>query len=332
METIVGQYLFPFILFSVAGWALEIAYRSCVAGRFINPGLLKGPYLIIYGTAALVLMSAVNIMSDFSLPAKALVYLLVTTLFELGSGFASNLFSSVRLWDYSDEWLNYKGYICPKFSIYWVFLAFAFEYLILPGYQKFASMLPDSFIVLSVLTIFLFMLADIMIVIYRTLTIAEYKKTDTYQEFRSISAGVLAMPEVLSLANYPHHRDKTRLDHVMEVAYLSFFLGRKLNLDLSAIVKGALLHDLFYYDWRTEGPRLHGLRHHTIALSNAEKITELSKKERDIISKHMWPLTIIPPYYVESLLVCVVDTYCSVKDYVPFRNSYKNISRNNEHE
>lgn len=42
----------------------------------------------------------------------------------------------------------------------------------------------------------------------------------------------------------------------------------------------------------------------------------LSPKEVDIIKKHMWPLTLVPPRYPESLIVCLVDTYCTVRDYL----------------
>ena len=43
-----------FLLFSVFaigasfGWVLEVCYRSLVAGHFVNPGFLHGPYLPIY--------------------------------------------------------------------------------------------------------------------------------------------------------------------------------------------------------------------------------------------------------------------------------------------
>jgi len=138
-------------------------------------------------------------------------------------------------------------------------------------------------------------------------------------EFWKIAAPVLALTDVARLSRYPHHRGKTRLDHVKEVAYLSFLLGRRLSLDCNAITRGALLHDLFFYDWLREGPRLHGFRHHTIALDNAKKITNLSQKEEDIIKKHMWPLTVVPPRYPESLLVSLVDTFCSTRDYLPLK-------------
>jgi uncharacterized protein len=44
--------------------------------------------------------------------------------------------SNVRLWDYSDERFQFRGHICLKFSCYWVLLAFAFEYLLLPLHRS----------------------------------------------------------------------------------------------------------------------------------------------------------------------------------------------------
>ena len=146
-------------------------------------------------------------------------------------------------------------------------------------------------------------------------------------EFMSIATPVLENPMVASLSRYPHHRGKTRLDHVKEVAELSFYWGNRLSLDCTAIVRGALLHDLFFYDWLHEGPRLHGFRHHTIALRNAHKVTLLSKREEDIIKKHMWPLTPIPPRYPESLVVCLVDTYCSIRDYLNIKGALTHGSK-----
>jgi uncharacterized protein len=147
------------------------------------------------------------------------------------------------------------------------------------------------------------------------------------EKFMQIAAPLLENPMVARLSQYPHHRVKTRLDHVKEVAELSFYWGKRLSLDCPAIVRGALLHDLFFYDWLHEGPRLHGFRHHTIALRNARKVTPLSKKEEDIIKKHMWPLTPIPPRYPESFVVCLVDTYCSIRDYLNIKGQLTHGSK-----
>ena len=71
------------------------------------------------------------------------------------------------------------------------------------------------------------------------------------------------------------------------------------------------MHDLFYYDWRTTKFDLgtHAFIHPRVALRNAEKITPLNKKEKDIILKHMFGATLATPRYPESLIVSLVDDF-----------------------
>ena len=90
-------------------------------------------------------------------------------------------------------------------------------------------------------------------------------------------------------------------------------------------MRGALLHDYFLYDWHIpdENRPLHGRYHPSAALKNAEEDFELSDMERDIIKKHMFPLTLTPPAYKESLLVCLVDKACSIYE-IFSRKAYKN--------
>ncbi len=317
VNTDILNVLFSFSLFSILGWILEVCYRSIPQRRFINPGLLKGPYLILYGTGALVLMESASLLQGSSLAIKALAYLVITTGLELVSAFIAQYLFKIRLWDYSDQRFNYKGHICLKFSLYWVLLAFAFEYLILPPYHDILNQLSPGSKILFAGIILTAMLADLLgISISSFLSMTPEEKKTMDAQFMDKARPLLENPMVTKLSEYKHHRHKTRLDHVKEVAYLSFIWGKRLGLDCDAIVKGGLLHDLFYYDWLREGPRLHGFRHHNIALKNARQITCLSKKEEDIIKKHMWPLTVIPPRYMESLIVSLMDTFCSARDYV----------------
>jgi uncharacterized protein len=311
--------VFSFPFFSILGWTLETAYRSLCAKRFVNPGLLKGPYLILYGTASLILIGSASLLqaSASNLIIKALVYFAATTGLELISGFIAQYYFHANLWDYSDQRLNYKGYVCLRFSIYWILLAFAFEYLVLPPYKGFLNQLsPVAKGIFAAVTLSIMLLDFLTVSIRRFLSMTPEDKILTDEEFTNAAMPLLEHPDVVKLSMYGHHRGKTRLGHVEEVAYISFLWGKRLSLDSDSIVRGALLHDLFFYDWQREGPRLHGFRHPNIALRNARQITHLSKMEEDIIKRHMWPLTIVPPRYAESLVVCLVDTFCSTRDYL----------------
>ena len=83
-----------------------------------------------------------------------------------------------------------------------------------------------------------------------------------------------------------------------------------------ALIRGALLHDYFLYDWhiKRKGHHFHGFTHPATALRNAEKEYNLGDIERNIISRHMFPLTIVPPMCREAWLVCLADKYCAVKE------------------
>ncbi len=327
MEISILYIFFSFCLFSIMGWILEVSYRSLCARRFVNPGFLKGPYLILYGTGSLMLMSCIFLFNfyDVNFVVKIFTYFIAITGLELISGLIGTGLFNIRLWDYSDQFLHYKGHVCLKFSVYWVLLAFGFEYFMLLPYQNFFTSIPDVFKTLSTAMLSSIIAIDFIGAFFKNIVSPKSLEEKEIIEFEFINmAGPLLENSALrTLSQFDHHRGKTRLEHVREVAYLSFQWGRRLSLDCNAIVRGALLHDLFYYDWLHEGPRFHGFRHHNIALKNARKLTDLSKKEEDIIKKHMWPLTVIPPVYMESLIVSVIDTFCSARDYIDFKEHKK---------
>ena len=127
--------------------------------------------------------------------------------------------------------------------------------------------------------------------------------------------------EFLKLKEFFHHNSSI-YEHVQDVAYFSYRICKYLKLDYRSAARGALLHDFFLYDWRNHDvpdlPRkkFHGLEHPTIAVANAKKHFSINEIEEDIIKKHMWPLTFIPPKYKESFIVSFADKYLSSKEFV----------------
>lgn len=320
MERAFSEYIYLFAIFSLSGWVLEFIFRSLRLRKLTNPGFLRGPYLPIYGTGAVFLYLASLHLSGSHILIKVLAYFVITTGLEFTTGFFLEEFFHIRLWDYSKESLRVKNYICLKYSLCWVILAFACEYLFLPAALYFYRLSPHVLLVAG--GIAFLMLMESALKFGKLLAAKEREKAavdvDELQAFSQIIKHLLLHPEVAKLAHFRHHRMITRLDHCLEVAWLSYVLARRFSLDGAAAARGGLLHDLFLYEWLTEGPRLHGFRHPRICVENARKVTSLSEKEEDIIRKHMWPLTFSPPRYIESWIVCFVDTHCTVKDYLAF--------------
>ena len=118
--------------------------------------------------------------------------------------------------------------------------------------------------------------------------------------------------------SYIQHGSTSVYEHSVKVAYTSLYFARRfrLNIDEKSLIRGALLHDYFLYDWHEKdgGHRLHGFRHPAFALYNASKDFSLNRKERNIIARHMFPLTVLPPRCLEAWIVCFVDKYCAFSE------------------
>lgn len=119
------------------------------------------------------------------------------------------------------------------------------------------------------------------------------------------------------------HGSMSVYHHSLNVARYSIAINRyfKLCATEKELIRGALLHDYFLYDWHKQHHgKLHGFYHPGIALKNAEKEYHLTSREKDIIRKHMWPLTVVPPLCREAWIVTMADKYCSLLETVRIHN------------
>ncbi len=140
-----------------------------------------------------------------------------------------------------------------------------------------------------------------------------YSKIDLDNEYRQCIDDLLTNPIVLSIQNFVQHGNLSCLEHCINVSYKSYIICKYLNLNYRSAARGGLLHDLFLYDWHISKPQngLHAFTHPTTALKNANMYFNLNDAEKDIIVKHMWPLTLKIPKYKESFIVSLVDKYCA---------------------
>ena len=137
-------------------------------------------------------------------------------------------------------------------------------------------------------------------------------------------------PKLLQMRMFKQHKDITTYEHSLNVLNLSISLAKKLHFSdkrIRNIIVGSMLHDYFLYDWHdkeylSQRKRLHGFRHPMTALENAEKEYNLSDTQREIIRKHMWPLTIVPPTCGEAWVVTAADKYCSFRETVGLRKGH----------
>ena len=146
-------------------------------------------------------------------------------------------------------------------------------------------------------------------------------------EFRAIIKDIVENDTVQQMRNFRQHYDTSCFEHCYKVALYNYIICKKLNLDYISAARAGMLHDLFLYDWRIREPgrkRFHAFHHPRIALNNSLKIFDLNEKEQDIILKHMWPITVIPPKSMEAFITTFVDKYCALSEsYVHYKQNRK---------
>lgn len=116
--------VFLFFIGCTFGWVLELFYRRLAHGYWVNPGFLVGPYLPIYGFGLCALTVIYLTFYEMNLPSILVIILMgaAMTLIEFIGGL-SFVNKPVKLWDYSNNWGNYKGIICPLFSLIWTLIS-----------------------------------------------------------------------------------------------------------------------------------------------------------------------------------------------------------------
>ena len=139
------------------------------------------------------------------------------------------------------------------------------------------------------------------------------------KEFQLIIKDLIDNETVQEMKKYRQHYETSCFEHCYNVAYYCFLICKKYNLDYVSATRAAMLHDLFLYDWRKRQPDrkgLHAFTHGKTACKNACKIFNLNKKEKDMIIKHMWPVTISFPKSIEGFVLTFVDKYCALSEFL----------------
>lgn len=129
---------------------------------------------------------------------------------------------------------------------------------------------------------------------------------------------ILRFPNMRLEKKFMQHGTVNVLEHSVMVTCACLLIASRLRIAVNerALVRGALLHDYFLYDWheRDKSHHFHGLIHARRALENAERDFELGEIERNMILTHMFPLNLSPPRRRESAIICVADKLCATAE------------------
>lgn len=154
MKRKVQEYFVYFMLYSMIGWLYEV-FLEVVVYRwgFSNRGVLFGPYCVIYGTGALILIFSLGwlmerrIYAGKILVTPLLVFLgsmAVTTGVELIGSYVMEFTSGGWAWDYRRFAFNFQGRIALNPSVRFGIGGMLFLYVLQPLFVKLTEKMPPG--------------------------------------------------------------------------------------------------------------------------------------------------------------------------------------------
>lgn len=142
--------LFIFAAGSMAGWIVELLHRNKL--KKLTSGFLNGPYLPVYGFG-LVLIYLISLV-NMNIIIKIMFFAVLTTTLEFITGIIFVKYFKLKLWDYSDEFLNFRGIICPLYSFYFVVLSLIFYFFMFPWIQMALNLIEGNHTAYFILGVF----------------------------------------------------------------------------------------------------------------------------------------------------------------------------------
>lgn len=112
------QWLFFFYFYCFFGWCFESTFVSIRKRKFVNRGFMRGPFLPIYGSGA-IMMLVVSRPFDDNIILVYLAGCVGATVLEYVTGVTMEALFKVRYWDYSNQKFNFQGHICLSSTLCW---------------------------------------------------------------------------------------------------------------------------------------------------------------------------------------------------------------------
>ncbi len=215
-------YFFLFFTYSVIGWIIEVVFVRIFTGKWSNRGFLIGPYLPIYGVAALTMHFTLTSLINYPIVIFVLAAVIISII-EYTIHYSLEKIFKTRWWDYSQLPFNVDGRICLIHAILFGILGILFILWLDPYTMTSVAKLNNSIIIISSIIMVMIFTVDGIIslkVISKVTATAEALKKDRTNEINEKVKEVLlqqsyltrrlvtAFPNFHTLIKYTHRTIK----------------------------------------------------------------------------------------------------------------------------
>lgn len=146
-----------FFIVSIIGWGWEVLLHIIMDGKFINRGILHGPWLPIYGQGGVLILAAL-----YKLRKHPTVLFFITILLcgmvEYFAGIYLEDVYNTRWWEYNGYFLNINGRVCAEGLIVFGIGGIAMVYFVAPLIDTILSRFNKK-IIIGVCVVFIILFA-----------------------------------------------------------------------------------------------------------------------------------------------------------------------------
>lgn len=151
---------FLFLVLSFVGWLWEVSLHLIETGKFVNRGVLHGPWLPIYGTGAVIVLLLLKKLRN-NLPVHFAASIILCGFVEYFTGWYLELtHDGQKWWDYSGYFLNLHGRICAEGLLAFGILGGVIIYLLAPVLDVMTRQLPIKAFTITVAVLMCVFLTD----------------------------------------------------------------------------------------------------------------------------------------------------------------------------
>ena len=164
----VCRWFLVFVLYSFLGWLCETIFFSVPARKFVNRGMLMGPFCPIYGFGALLVIALLMPVAD-TLWLLYICGVLVTSVLEYLVGFGLERLFHMKWWDYSDHKLQLHGRVCLTNSLLFGLLVVVVMRFVHPFVWRMVGGIAVSVLPWLSLAVYTYFVADTVITVHSIL-------------------------------------------------------------------------------------------------------------------------------------------------------------------
>lgn len=136
-----------FFIFSFVGWGWEVSLHLITDGTFVNRGVLHGPWLPIYGSGGILILTLLHRARKRPALEFMLIVLLCGVVEYSTSWLLETLHDGKKWWDYSGYFLNLNGRICAEGLFVFGIGGMAFVYVAAPVLDNWIRKIPKNVLI-----------------------------------------------------------------------------------------------------------------------------------------------------------------------------------------